>query len=182
METLNVYPRGVASSLGRHYYQFYKGREDLFRVVIPFLGVGLKNSEACLWVISEAVGVEEAVRELHRQYDLAPYLEKHQLLILPAERWYLERGRFSEHRVSRKFFRFIEERRRLGFVKYRIVGDAGWIDPHHWPSLRSHEMKIHEWLRTVPVTALCAYPIRRCTLTQTKDVLDHHDGVFLTKL
>ena len=174
--------RKASLTARRHYYQFYKGQEDLFRTVIPFLWLGLQNGEACLWIVSESVGIEEAIIHFHREHDLDPYLTNRQLLILPAERWYLERGRFSTDRVLTKFQRFVAERERLGFAKCRFVGDAGWFESRDWPKLRAFETKAHQVLKRLPVAALCAYPVVRCTLVQTKDIVESHDSIFATKL
>jgi hypothetical protein len=182
MEIQSLQEERSTSLSQRHFYQFYKGREDFLRAVIPFLWVGLKNKEACLWIVSKSVGIVEAIEGFHRHCDLTPFIESRQLLILPAERWYLERGRFSESRVLQKFTRFVAERKRLGFQKCRIVGDVGWFEQEDWPKFQSYEAKAHAWLRTSSGTALCAYPIWRCTPTQIKDILDCHDSVFLTKL
>ncbi len=172
----------TSGSVRRHFYQFYKGREDLFRIAIPFLRVGLANHEACLWVVSNAIGVLEAVTAFQRHYDLARFIEKGQLLVLPTERWYLDRGRFSERKVLEKLKKFIEEKKARGFKAFRGVGDTGWLDPKDWHKFQSYEEKANKWVEKMKFTVLCAYPIEQCSLVQTKDIVDHHDGVFLSKL
>ena len=151
-------------------------------MVVPFLRLGLENKEACLWVISDTIGVLEAVRALQRECDLAPFIDSGQLLILPAEKWYLNRGRFSEKRALEKWEKFIGERHQRGFRSFRGVGDTGWLEMTDWFKFQSYEEKTHEWLQDFTMTVICAYPIQRCSLTQTKDILAHHDGVFRTKL
>ncbi len=171
----------VAASVGRHFYQFYRGREDLFRVVIPFLRLGLVNKDACLWVVSRSVGILPAVETLQRGFDLSRFVETGQLLILPAERWYLDRGRFSGRKVLGKMERFIEEKKRSGFTAFRGVGDLGWLEAEDWLEFQAYEEKVHEWFQTVRIVAVCAYPIQNCSLPQTQDVVNHHHSVFLTK-
>lgn len=167
--------------LGRHFYQFYKGPKDLFQIVIPFIQMGLENREACLWVVSSSVGLMEAVQALRQQFDLEPYLDSGQLLILPAEKWYLDRGKFSERRVLGKLEKFVEDKRHRGFPSYRGVGDLGWLEMGDWLNFQSYEEKIHKWLQDLQMTAVCAYPIHRCSLGQAQDILGRHDSVFLTK-
>ena len=166
----------------RHFYQFYKGPDDLFRIVIPFLRLGLENQEACLWAVSRSVGVLEAVHALERQCDLGPCLESGQLLILPAEKWYLDRGMFSQRSVFGKLERFVEDKRRRGFSAYRGVADLAWLNTPDWLHFQSYEEQVHKRLQDFRMTVICAYPIHRCSLTQTQDILNHHDSVFLTKL
>ena len=182
MNILNPERASVRKARGRHFYQFYKGPEDLFRIVIPFLRLGLQNHEACLWLVSSSVGVLEAVRSFGRLCDLAPYLDNGQLLIFPAEKWYLNRGQFSERTGFRKLEKFIEDKKQRGFLAYRGVSDLAWLDTPDWFKFQSYEEKIHARLQDFQMTAICAYPIQRCTLTQTQDILSRHDSVFLSKL
>ena len=182
MEILNHQRVSTWKTRGRHFYQFYKGREDLFGIVIPFLSLGLESHEACFWIVSNSVGVLEATHAFGRQCDLAPYLDKGQLLIFPAEKWYLNGGRFSERTVFRKLEKFVEDKKQRGFLTYRGVTDLAWLEPPDWLSFHSYEKKIHDRLQDFQMTVICAYPIQRCTLTQTQDILSHHDSVFLSKL
>ncbi len=172
----------VRPALGKHFYQFYKGREDLFRIVIPFLRSGLEGGEACLWVVSSSVGILEAVEAFQRCCDLVTYIDSGQLSILPAERWYLERGRFSQRKVLDRFKRLLGEKRRKGFRTLRGVYDIGWLDGKDWEKFQGYEDSMDEWLEAAKMIGLCTYPIQQCSLTQTKDVLEHHDSVFLSKL
>lgn len=171
-----------STSQGRHFYQFYKGREDLFHITIPFLKLGLENKEACLWIVSKAIGILEAVEAFQRQCNLTQVIETGQLLFLPVEKWYLEDGRFSERKALKIFRSFIEEKTQQGFTSFRGVGDVGALGHQDWASLQSYEKKIQEHVKSIKITALCVYPIESRTLVQTKDVLDNHDTVFLTKL
>jgi len=167
---------------GRHYYQFYKGRDDFFRMVISFLSLGLEKREACLWIVSRSVGIPEAIHALQRACDLAPFLDRGQLLILPAEKWYLERSRFSERRVLQKIQKFLEDKGRLGFKTFRTVADLGWLAAEDWSPFQSYEEKAHRLIQDLRITAICCFPIQRCTVTQTRDVLLAHDGVFSSPL
>lgn len=144
--------------------------------------MGLRNQEACLWIVSRSIGLPEAIESFQRQHDLTPFVYNRQLVILPAERWYLEGDRFSERKAVQRFRQFVEERRRLGFSAFRVSGDAGWLETHDWMKFQAYESKVHDWIHSTTVTALCAYPIGRCSIIQTKDIHDHHDGIFLTKL
>lgn len=151
-------------------------------MAIPFLRLGLLNKEACLWVVSRSVGVLEAVHAFQREFNLKPFIENGQLVILPAERWYLSRGRFSGSRTLEKMRKFIEEKIRSGFTGFRGVGDTGWLETQHWFEFQEYEQKTHQLIRSLKVTAVCAYPIQHCSMTQTQDILTSHDGVFLARL
>lgn len=183
MRVSTIPDRELARAQGKHFYQFFKGPEDLFRTVIPFLTSGLKSGSACFWSVSNSVGVLEAVQVFQRQLDLLPFLDSGQLVISAAERWYLDRGRFSERKILQNFEKFVEQAKRRGFKTFRCAGDIGWLEGRDWVKFQAYEAKIHEQIQALQqIVCLCAYPIHRCSLTQTKDVLEHHDGVFLTKL
>ena len=151
-------------------------------MVIPFLRRGLESHEACLWVVSRTIGVLEAIEALQRGYDLTPFLGNGQLLVVPAEQWYLDRGQFSERKAFQKLKKFIEDREHRGYRHFRGVGDLAWLEGEDWPAFQLFEKKVHQWIQEFGLTAVCAYPIQQCSVTQTKDVLDHHDSVFQTKL
>ena len=173
----------MKTATGRHFYQFYKGREDFFRFSIPFLRHGLESGEACLWIVSQAIGIAEAIHAFGRECDLELFLDRGQLTILPAEKWYFDRGRFSERKVLQKTKSFVEDKTRLGFGAVRGVGDAGWLEKKDWVPFQEYEERAHQLIQNFgKITAICAYPIQRCSLTQTKDVLIHHDSVFQHKL
>lgn len=182
MQITTTREREAPPRLGKHFYQFYKGREDFFRIVTPFLLSGLRSGEAVLWVVSQAIGVLEAVETLQRSSDISRFIEKGQLLIVPAERWYLERGRFSKRKVTQRFKRFVDEKMALGYVRFRGAADLAWLDGRDWSKFQSYETKVDEMIQALQAVALCAYPIQHCSLTQTKEVLENHDSVFLSKL
>ncbi len=51
---------------GTHFCQFYKTKEDLIDVLVPYFKSGLENNEFCMWVTSEPLSAEEAKRSLGR--------------------------------------------------------------------------------------------------------------------
>ena len=174
-------PVKTTEAQGKHFYQFYRDREDLFRVVIPFLTAGLENNEACLWIVSRSIGVLEAVEAFqHASGRLNPFLKSGQLSILPAERWYLDRGHFSEARVLHRAQKYIDDKKRRGFKAFRGVGDLSWLRDE-WKEFQSYEKKIHTWIQTLPLSAICAYPIEHCSMAQAKDIVDHHDHIFVSR-
>lgn len=182
METTALPGAPTGSGLGKHYYQFYKGPEDFFRAVVPFLKVGLESGEACLWTVSKLVGVLEAIETLQHQCDLIRFLKNGQLLVVPAERWYWEGVHFSGRKALQRLEKFIQERKRRGFSVFRMVGDVGLLDREDWSELQVYEEKARQCMRSLAVITICTYPIHQCSISQTKDILEHHDGVFLTKL
>ncbi|HXY87497.1 MAG TPA: MEDS domain-containing protein [Candidatus Acidoferrales bacterium] len=47
---------------GTHFCQFYETKHDLIDILVPYFAEGLRSNEACMWVTSDPLGVEEALR------------------------------------------------------------------------------------------------------------------------
>ena len=52
---------------GTHFCQFYETKEDLIDILVPYFKAGLENNEFCMWITSEPLHVEDAIRALKRQ-------------------------------------------------------------------------------------------------------------------
>lgn len=172
----NVFP-------GRHFYQFYKNREDYLRVMIPYFHAGLEKGDACLWLISEKKGFENVLLEAKILIpDFEKYRQSGQFEIRPAEDWYLTNGRFDMVRAMRKAEEYAAQVRSDGYLRLRGSGDAVAIPHEDWPKVEIYEGHISSWIHENQVIALCAYPILECTLNDTKGVLEQHDDVLVGRL
>ena len=49
---------------GTHLCHFYETKDDLLEVLVPYFKAGLEANEACLWIISDPISVEEATNAL----------------------------------------------------------------------------------------------------------------------
>src|SRR3989339_55970 len=81
---------------GTHVCQFYKTKDDLAGILLPYFKAGLENNEFCVWITSDSLQCEEAMRLL-KEYlpDGEAYLAKGQLEIIPYTEWYLQGGAFE---------------------------------------------------------------------------------------
>ena len=73
--------------------QFYRRKEELIELLVPYFRAGLENNEYCMWVTAEPLDEEfakEAMRLAMPRFDR--YLEKGQIEIIPHDRWYLRNG------------------------------------------------------------------------------------------
>jgi len=78
---------------GTHFCQFYRNREDLIEILVPYFAAGLHNNEYCMWVTAGPLDEEPAREAIARVVpDLDRYLEKGQIEILPDHQWYLRDG------------------------------------------------------------------------------------------
>ena len=173
--------RGVSSALGKHFYQFYKGREDLFRIVIPFLRSGLDGGDACVWIVSRQVGVLEVVEAIRRVKSAGMRIVMITGDHLLTAQFIAKGGYFSPRKARKNLRNMMAEKQKLGFKAFRGIADLGWLEERDWERFQNYEKEIHELIQGMKAIGLCAYPIQHCTLTQTKEVLEHHDSVFLSK-
>lgn len=168
--------------VGGHYYQFYKTLDDYLQISLSFLYAGLKKGNACLWLVNDELGIERAEKEFLSVYpDATGYLVSHQLQIKSAQSWYLKRGCFDIDQSLENAKIFLEACSRRDFVCVRGIGDVGAIPDEDWMSLHDYEEKLHGMIADVPLIAVCAYPIHRCSIADTKHVIEsHHQPLFIS--
>ncbi len=167
--------------VGGHYYQFYKTMDDYLQISFSFLYAGLKKGNACLWLVNDQLGIEKAEQQFLGVYpDATGYLLSHQLQIKSAQSWYLNRGVFDMNRALENARLFLEDCFRRDFACVRGIGDVGSIPDEDWMQLHDYEEKLHAMIDKVPLIAVCAYPIQRCSIADTKHVIEsHHQPLFM---
>ena len=85
---------------GAHFCLFYRTKQDLIDILVPYFKAGLENNEFCIWVTANPLTPKQAENNLKKAVpDLDTYLKKGQIEILPYDRLYLYRGRFDRQRV-----------------------------------------------------------------------------------
>jgi signal transduction histidine kinase/PAS domain-containing protein len=87
---------------GTSFCQFFQTYQDQIDLLVPYFKAGLKNNESCLWVTSGLAEAKSARQALATACpDFARYLEKGQIDIVPASRWYVRGKSSSTAMVSR---------------------------------------------------------------------------------
>ncbi|WP_269849247.1 MEDS domain-containing protein [Methanosarcina horonobensis] len=51
---------------GTHFCLFYRTKEDLIDVLVPYFKAGLDNNEFCIWIIPESLSLEETKKSLEK--------------------------------------------------------------------------------------------------------------------
>jgi len=68
---------------GTHFCQFYRTKEDLIDILVPYFKTGLENNEFCMWITSTPLKVKEAKAALGEVVkDLEERISKGQIEIL----------------------------------------------------------------------------------------------------
>ena len=147
-------------SPGKHYYQFYKNPDDFFQVMIPFFQAGLDRGDACLWLVSEAIGLQRTFQTARMQIrGFKDAISSGQLEILSGERWYLNNGIFDESQAILNAQTYLEKIKKAGFECLRGAGDAACIPRPEWGKVDLYERKMDGWIKSQPIIGLCAYPL-----------------------
>ncbi len=168
--------------VGGHYYQFYKTMDDYLQISLSFLYAGLKKGNACLWLVNDELGIERAEQSFLSVYpDATGYILSHQIQIKSAQSWYLNRGCFDINQALENARIFLDECTRRDFACVRGIGDVGAIPDEDWLAVHEYEDRLHAKMDKAPLIAVCAYPIQRCSIADTKQVItSHHQPLYIS--
>jgi PAS domain S-box-containing protein len=160
---------------GTHFCQFYRTKQDLIDILVPYFKAGLENNEFCMWVTSEPLMVAE-VREAMRGAveDFDEYLRRGQIEIIPYDEWYLLGGTFDDDRVLAGWVTKLEQALARGYSGLRLTGNTFWLERNHWRAFTEYEAKVNNVIGKYEMLALCTYCLDRCDGTAVIDVVKNH--------
>jgi PAS domain S-box-containing protein len=160
---------------GTHFCQFYKTKQDLLDILLPYFKAGLENNEFCMWVTSEPLLVAEA-REAMRGAvkDFDNYLSRGQIEIIPYDEWYLLGGTFDDDRVLKGWVGKLEEALSRGYSGLRLTGNTFWLERNHWQAFTEYEAKVNNVIGKYRMMAACTYSLDRCDGAAVIDVVRNH--------
>jgi signal transduction histidine kinase len=161
---------------GTHICNFYQTPQDLIETLVPYFKAGLELNEACLWVTSPPLGVEEARSALAA---VAPRLAEEEargkMEILDYREWYTRTGRFDPDDVLAAWLTREEQARVSGHAGLRVTGNTGWIDDARgFRAFTDYEETLSQTLSDRRALVLCSYPTGGCECTRVFDVVRSH--------
>ncbi len=160
---------------GTHFCQFYRGRQDLTSILVPYFKAGLENNEFCMWVTSAPLTDKQAKSSLRRAMPgFDNYLAKGQIEVMPYSEWYVKDGAFDMDRVLNGWMVKLEEALARGFDGLRLTGNTAWLEKGNWKDFTDYEEAINSVIGKHRMIALCTYSLDRCTGTEILDVLRNH--------
>jgi signal transduction histidine kinase/PAS domain-containing protein len=160
---------------GTHFCQFYRTRDDLVDILVPYFKAGLENNEYCMWVTSDPLRSDQAVAALQQAVpDLRARMEKGQIDILPHSRWYLKDGAFDSKRVFSGWLNRLERALAAGFDGLRLTGNIFWLEKEKWRDFNDHEKEVDRLIGRKRMIALCSYCLDRCTAYELMETLGCH--------
>jgi len=162
---------------GSHFCQFYQTQEDLLDTLIPYFRAGLENNEFCVWVTSDLLTAEDAIRTMSKEVPgFSEYLARRQIEILPYTDWYLKGGVFDLKRTLDMWMAKHDEALSRGFAGMRVSGNPYWIDnKKDWDDFACYEAEINNVIKGTNLLVLCTYSLQKCGVVEIMDVVTNHE-------
>lgn len=160
---------------GTHFCQFYRTKEDLIDILVPYFKVGLEDNEYCMWITSEPLvraEAEEALRKAVIGFD--KYLRQGQIKIIPYSEWYLLGGTFDDDRVLNGWISRVEQALARGYSGLRTTGNTFWLERNHWRAFTEYEAKVNNVIGKHRMLAICTYCLDKCDGAAVIDVVKNH--------
>lgn len=144
-------------------------------VLVPYFRAGLESNEFCMWITSEPVSTEDALRALAEEVeDLEEYVRKGQIEILDHGQWYTKAGRFDPEEVLRGWAEKEQFALERGFDGLRITANISWLEKGLWGKFTNYEAAAHESIARSRMLAVCAYWLDKCSASDIVDVVSNH--------
>ena len=167
---------------GTHLCQFYETKHDLSDILVPYFAEGLRSNEACIWITSEPLEVEEATAALEKAVpDIDRFIKSGQLPILSYTEWYFKDGMFDSDSVLQGWIEREQEALSRGFEGLRLTGNTFWIERSLWNQFTDYEEAINNVLGAHRIIAVCTYSLRNCGGSDVIDVIRNHGGTIIKK-
>jgi hypothetical protein len=162
---------------GSHFCQFYQTQDDLLDTLVPYFRAGLENNEFCVWVTSDFLTKEEALKAMGKSVPgFAQYQAKGQMEIFPYTDWYLKGGHFDLQRTLTMWMAKHEEALSRGFAGLRVSGNPYWIDnKKDWDDFACYEAEINNVIGGTKLLVLCTYALHKCGVAEIMDVVKNHE-------
>jgi len=169
-------------SWGTHFCQFYKTKQDLIDILVPYFKVGLENNEFCMWVTSQPLSVKEAMGVLKKKVKgFDKVTKKGQIEILDYSQWYIRGGRFDADKVLAGWVEKEHYALRKGFSGLRLSGNTFWLEKKDWKSFRDYEEKVNGIIGKHEMLAICTYSLSKCSASEIIDVIANHQFALIKR-
>jgi len=160
---------------GTHFCQFYRARQDLTSILVPYFKAGLENNEFCMLVTSAPLTDRQAKSSLRRALPgFDDYLESGQIEVLPYSEWYMKGGTFDMDRVLNGWIEKLDKALARGFEGLRLSGNTAWLEKSDWKDFTDYEEAVNCVIGKHRMMALCTYSLDKCSGMEILDVLRNH--------
>ncbi len=165
-----------------HFCQFYRTRQDLLDILVPYIRAGLESNEFCMWVTADNLSecdARKALRQAVPGFD--DHVAKGQIEILPYTAWYLDGGKFDRHKVLSSWVERLDRATAMGFDGARVTGDTMWLEKSHWHDFTEYEESINHVIGGIQLLVLCTYSLDKCGASEIADVISNHEFALMKR-
>jgi len=167
---------------GTHLCQFYKTKDDLIDILVPYFKVGLENNEFCMWITSDPLRVDDARIALSKKVkNLESYIQKGQIEILDSSEWYTKSGKFDTDEVLQGWISKEKQAREKGFDGLRLTGNTFWLEKKDWENFTNYEEIINSVIGNYRMIAICSYSLDKCNASEIIDVVSNHQFALIKR-
>ena len=160
---------------GAHLCLFYETADDLIETHAAYFAAGLANNEYCLWVLSEPLSRQEAIRGLRPLIpDFDRRLEAGHIELVPGYKWYLRGERVDPERITSGWNAKMNDALARGFSGLRASGNAFWLEADLWEDFKAYEAALSGYLEGERIILLCTYPLHAAGSADLLDVAHTH--------
>jgi hypothetical protein len=130
---------------GDHAAFFYRSRAEQFAVIVPFIAIGLKRGERCLYIADDnsVSAVAEALEKGGVNVESAR--KSGALTIATKHETYLRHGVFEPAKMTADLVHDVQETLRMGYPALRAAGEMTWALslPSALAQLSDYEIQLH---------------------------------------
>mgnify|MGYP000936409278 CR=1 FL=1 len=167
---------------GAHFCQFYRTKEDLTEILVPYFKAGLENNEFCLWITAYPLDAEEAKKALRKAIpDFDIYLKNGQIKIIPYTDWHVKEGIFVSGRVLNGWVEELNQAQESGYKGMRFSWNTSWLKEEEWDNFVNFEKKADSVINNYHMITLCTYSLDAHDLTKTIDIVTNHQFTLVKK-
>jgi hypothetical protein len=169
---------------GSHICQFYKRKEDLVKMLVPYFKQGLEKNDACVWLVGDLT-VEEARSALAAVVPgLERYMAKGQMQIRHYTELYTNPNGTVKpaDELSEQFAEMGSTVRAKGFAGLRASGSVSWVNNEEsMARFMDYETKVHCAIQGSRMMAVCTYPARAAALHRSRELIHNHGKIYVKR-
>jgi len=160
---------------GTHICLFYKGKQDLIDILVPYFKAGLDNNEFCMWVCWDPLRAKEARLTLSKVLlNIDEYIKRGQIETVDYSKRYTVPGDSGFSNMKQ----FWVEKEKLafkrGFAGLRLAGNTYWLQRNEWKDFVKYEEEVDKIIREHKMLAICPYSLDKCGVSEVIDVVGNH--------
>ena len=143
---------------GDHAALFYRTRAEQFAAIVPFIAIGLKRRERCMYIADDnSVAMIIAALE-DGGVDVDGAQKSGALTISTKHHTYLRHGIFEPAKMTDGLCDEVKESIRLGYTAFRATGEMTWALslPSALAQLAGYETRLHAQFPR-QLTGMCQY-------------------------